>query len=627
MVVNKKEHTLSTVYAQPTRLLLLAVWFALLTGFVEVLLLSVKKFFLHQMIFLSPHVVWMAPLGDVFLFTVPGLILFLGAWRWPRFVSLRIVIFIFAFLSFLGLLFMWSRMHHYAALLLAAGLAVQIVRLTTVHTHRFYSLVRCTTGWMVTLVVGLAVGVHGLQGLAEQSALAKLPPASPDMPNVLLIVLDTVRAQSLSLYGYTQPTTPQLEQLAKIGVRFERALSTSSWTFPSHASMFTGRFPNELSADWLTPLDSTYPTLAEVLSAHGYLTAGFVANVEFCGYETGLNRGFAHYEDYRVSPWEIFLSTSLGRTIFNNHRFRWLIGYYDILGRKTAATINRDFLQWLSRNKDGRPFFAFLNYYDAHEPYLPPKPFDAKFRPTKTLRKNFLIRYRIHSAERSEKKNMSLQEIQAELNAYEGSIAYLDYHLGLLFNELQTRGLVENTLIIITSDHGEQFGEHGLFSHGNSLYLPVLHVPLLILFPSHVLAGKNVSDPVTLRDLPATIIDFLKLENVTHFPGTSLARFWNAPHGRYSSEKDSLLLSEVNFAPRQPEWYPISKGDMKSLVVNKWHYIRNGDGREELYNFENDPLEKKNLIHFEKDRQALAWFRTSLETILQRSEVHFTGQP
>ena len=129
------------------------------------------------------------------------------------------------------------------------------------------------------------------------------PPAGS--PNVLLIVLDTVRADHLSLYGYQRPTTPTLERLAKHGVRFDAARATAPWTLMSHASFFTGRWPHELDVEWLTPLRKNYPMLAEYLGAHGYATAGFVSNVQYCSYDTGLDRGFTYYEDYvleKLSP-------------------------------------------------------------------------------------------------------------------------------------------------------------------------------------------------------------------------------------------------------------------------------------------------------------------------------------
>jgi len=642
-------HTPSAAYGQPTRLLILAVWFGLLTGLAEVCALAIKRFVLRRTVALSWKVVWMGPLANVILFTLVGLILFLVARRWSKIVSLRVAIFVFAFLGYLSLLVMIPRLHLSALLVLAAGLAMQTARIVGAHPAQFHALagrslralaifrgrsqqhgrregeqggatpvvsrrqILLSTG---TTIAGLAVGVHGWQELAERRALGKLPPASPEAPNVLLIVLDTVRAQSLSLYGYARPTTPELERWAKRGVMFERAVSTAPWTLPSHASMFTGCLPYEHSADWSTPLDTTHPTLAEVLGAHGYLSAGFVANLIYCNYARGLNRGFIYYEDYPTSPGQVILSSSLGRAVASNNTLRNALGYHEVLNRKTAADVNTDFLRWLS-HQGRRPFFVFLNYMDAHEPYLPPGPFDVQFGHQRP-RGHFW-----HSpvdAGRMDKWKMSAQELQVERDAYDGAIAYLDHHLGRLFAGLEKGGVLEKTLVIITSDHGEEFGEHGLFGHGVSLYLPSLHVPLLISFPSRVPAGTRVREPVSLRDLPATVLDLLKLEGRPRFPGNSLVRHWNGTSAPASLVTEPLL-SEVNFAPNNPEWYPVSKGNMKSLIAQPYHYIKNGDGREELYDLEKDPFERHDLARAEEGRRTIERFRASLETMLARNRV------
>ena len=150
---------------------------------------------------------------------------------------------------------------------------------------------------MLGLVLILAGWVVGGEWLAERREASRpLPPGDP--PNVLLITLDTVRADHLSLYGYGRPTSPVLERLARLGIRFDEARAPAPWTLPSHASMFTGRWHHELSVDWMTPLDKKYPTLAEYLGSRGYATAGFVANLFACSYDSGLSRGFTHYEDY-----------------------------------------------------------------------------------------------------------------------------------------------------------------------------------------------------------------------------------------------------------------------------------------------------------------------------------------
>jgi arylsulfatase A-like enzyme len=641
-----EESLSSAVRLQPATYLLLAMWFGLVIGLGEAAAMVLKTFCLHTDLWFNPDLIWMAPLADVCILTIPGLILAFVAWRWPEFVSLRIATLVLAFAGFRSVLLLFPRLHILAAVLLSAGLAVQTARVIAEHPSAFHRLVRYTMRWPQMLpklgkihgaqskgkstsadtllsrreflvgsgatIAALAAGVHGWEKLLEQRTLSSLPPSRPNAPNVLLVVLDTVRAQSCSLYGYNRPTTPQLERLANGGVCFERAISTSPWTLPSHASMFTSRFPHELSADREMPLDDTYRTLAEALSDHGYVTAGFVANVVYCNRGYGLQRGFAHYEDYPVSLGQTVLSSSLGRTMAINDRLRNMLGYHETLNRKTAAAVNAAFLRWLSR-QDSRPFFAFLNYFDAHEPYLPPPPFDVMFGPRRP-RGDFW--HMPDFAGHCDKWLMSPEEIQVELDAYEGAIASIDHQLGLLFDELDRLGALQNTLVIITSDHGEEFGEHGVFDHGHSLYLPSLHVPLLILFPSRVPAGWRVREPASLRDLPATVVDLLELGGGSHFAGETLARHWQEAN-RTGSPAANGLLSEVNrgSAARQ-EWYPIAKGDMKSLLDERYHYVHNGDGSEELYDFPNDPWEQRDLARSPECRPVLERFKESLDAML-----------
>jgi arylsulfatase A-like enzyme len=292
-----------------------------------------------------------------------------------------------------------------------------------------------------------------------------------------------------------------------------------------------------------------------------------------------------------------------------------LVGYLDVLNRKDAARITGDFLGWLSRQQQ-QPFFAFLNYYDAHQPYLPPESFELKFGPEKP-RGN--LSYFTNSAELDKPWQMSPQQVQGELDAYDSAISYMDHHLGLLFDELAHQGILENTLIIVTSDHGEQFGEHSLFGHTNSLYIQTLHVPLVISFPGRVPVGVRIPEVASLRDLPTTVLDLIGFKGETRFPGTSLAQHWQEPHSRTSPISESVL-SEINHrAHFLQSWYPLTKGDMKSLVTNRYHYIKNGDDREELYDLENDASEEHDLSSSEEGRQAIVQFRTSLEAILAQS--------
>lgn len=606
----------------PAEMLYVAAWFGLLMGLAEVAIKAVQKFSFSQIIkadeavqkfgfgpvvYAGKNVVWMAPLAGLLSLMIIGLILLIiGRWL-RRLGSLRLAVFVFSFLGLLNLMFLYPRLHQYAMLLLAAGGALQISRLVVSRAKAFHRLVHRTVWLLIGVVAVSAIAVHGGQAIAERRALAKLPPAPPQAPNVLLIVLDTVRAHNLSLYGYQRATTPNLEALASRGVVFERALSTAPWTLSSHAGMFTGRFPHEMSADWKVPFDETYPTLAEQFSKQGYLTAGFVANTFYCSYEHGLDRGFIHYEDYRGSFGRLVSSLAWMRAIADDLRLRRLLRNDEILDRQSAEDVNGKFLKWLGRARE-RPFFVFLNYYDAHEPYLPPQPFDRKFGPGRRLGKHSPLRHLSWNLG-SGRRTLTPPELQEEVDAYDGAIAYLDQQLGRLFAELRERGVYDNTLIIVTSDHGEEFGEHGLYDHGNSLYLPSVHVPLLISFPPRAPSGRRIAEPVTLRDLAATVAELSGLP--ARFPGQSLTRHW-APPEAMQATAESPLLNTIRQVGGQPEWFPVSKGDMQALMSEGRRYIRNGDGSEELYDFERDPWERNNLAGQDDGRLLLERFRTLL---------------
>jgi arylsulfatase A-like enzyme len=565
-----------TFQERPIDFLLLAIWLGLISGFGEAAILAYKR----VVLFFGPQVIWQAPLANACIFAIPGLVLFLLAWRWPRLVSLAKAGFIFTFLGSLSILMLGS-IALYAELILSGGLAVEVARVIRAHSSGFLRIFRRTTPWLAAGVMSLAIGMQGFHRIHERLALAALPPSDPKAPNVLLIVMDTVRAQELSLYGYNRPTTPNLERLAKTGVVFDRAISTAPWTLPSHASMFTGRFPHELSTDWYQPLDNTYPTLAELLSSRGYLTAGFVANFFYCSSTVGLARGFLHYEDYPESIGEIFRSSSLAR---NMSRFSVAI-QHEIFPHKSAADINDSFLDWTSHTK-GKPFFAFLNYIEAHNSYSP----------LDTVDEWSLAKIVISEAKAS-----------AAREAYDRAIAYIDYEIGRLISELDKRGLLKNTLVIVTADHGEQFGSHGLFGHGYSLYRQLLKVPLLLSFPREIPLNKRVEEVASLRDLPATIVDLLHLERDLPFPGNSLARYWRSQPP--VSNQEALVLSETE-KTYLPQALPSNKGNMASLISKEMHYVMNGDGSEELYDFQHDLLEQHNLAHSSKDK--LAAFRAFL---------------
>ena len=309
-------------------------------------------------------------------------------------------------------------------------------------------------GVVATVVAILGASLWVGDRIKQSRASARpLPP--PGSPNVLLIVMDTVAAGHLSLHGYDRATSTTLVELAERGIRFDSARAASSWTLPSHATMFTGRWLHELSVGWLTPLDRAHPTLAEFLGDRGYATAGFVANTWYCAADSGLARGFTHYQDF-IFPELTALKTAVlvsraleGFQAIVYFTEDWLesaglLPYVERLwraldtDRKGAAAVNRELLDWLSqRPQPERPFFAFLNYFDAHYPYQLPPGRLHRFgvEPTDNYQ-----RILIQHWWELDKTTLSPEGVAFAADAYDDCIADLDEQLGKLVDELDRAG-------------------------------------------------------------------------------------------------------------------------------------------------------------------------------------------
>jgi arylsulfatase A-like enzyme len=615
----------------PLDVLVLSAWCGLAAGLLEVAArVSCRTLGATNRLYqMSHHFVWLTPLSNLLLFLVLGLFLAGTTKLWPRrggFASPRLI----ATLAILPpLLVCGPQIYSEAWLIVAMGIASRLVPILERH---FPSSRRWLVGsFSVLLGSVLVLATVGFAGDRleqwRESARPRPPAASP---NVLLIVLDTVRADHLSLYGYYRPTSPTLERLASRGIRFDGARATAPWTLPSHASMLTGRWPRELDVQWLTPLRTNFPTLAQYLGSRGYATAGFVANALYCSYDTRLNRGFTHYEDYALEKLGPLRTAGLVDGIlktlyelsqrhapdFSRTTRGFLYRWFFAGERKDASSINRAFVDWLSRRQDpGRPFFVFLNYLDAHTPYRLPDGAAYRFGSAPKTRDD----YRVVFDQWISLDKMIIPPYYRTLarDCYDNCLAYLDDRLGALFQELQQKGVLDRTLVIITSDHGEGLGEHGLFDHGESLYGTEIRVPLLILLPSHNRPCGVVKETVSLRDLPATVVDLLGLRSGSPFPGRSLARLWqNSAPNADPAERDAVISELMGPSPLNPNHgrSPAHRGPLISLAEGDLVYIRNeGDGTEELFNERNDPNELSNQSQFEALQSALQRFRQRLD--------------
>jgi len=622
---------------RPLDILVLSAWCGLASGLLEVGARCVGRslFATNQFYLMSRHFTWLAPLSDLLLFSAVGLVLALAAKLTPRlgrWLGPRLI----CFLAVLPVLMVLSpRIYPMAWALLALGTALRLAPFLERSATRIRPRLLLSFPGLLGLVVVLAGWVLGGEWLRERSEAGRPFPAG-DPPNVLLIVLDTVRADHLSLYGYGRPTSPVLERLANRGIRFDEARAPAPWTLPSHASMFTGRWHHELNADWTTPLNSKRPTLAEYLGSRGYATAGFVANLFACSYDSGLSRGFTHYEDYILeglvpfrTAWLVDglaqmtcnLGLAAGRLLddvpFRFAHESWLLPYFEPFRRKDAGSINRAFLGWLShRRQPARPFFAFLNYYDAHAPFLLPAGALYRFG-LKPRRPADLILLKVFW-EVTDKMTMRPLFRRLGRDSYDNCVAYLDERLNDLFDELQSRGVFDRTLVIVTADHGEGMGEHGLFDHGESLYRPEIHVPLVIVPPAAARATGVVRETVSLRNLPATILDLAGLKQGSPFPGHSLADLWRR-HSQGGLFAADVVISELPtpnpFDPNHGR-SPARRGPLVSVAEDEFVYIRNqGDGTEELYNEREDPGDMRDLSRVEAMQPVLERLRRRLDQL------------
>ncbi len=579
----------------------IVLWLGVFTAAIELVFLGVFKFgslasapagwvnsderLRHNYLWLSLHVVWMAPVALTLLLAVPAVLLALAGRVKEELLSLRVVVGVLAFFCCASLFYIYPRLYDIAVVILAAGVAVQAGRMAHAHSQRFLGLVRRSATWMAAAVVlaAVAINVGGL--LRERVRLGALPPVSSDAPNVLLLILDTVRASNMSLYGYSRETTPNIDRFAERAVTFDFAIATSPWTLPSHVSMFTGRLPYEFTSNFLVPYGGEHTTIAEFLSERGYVTTGVVGNLVYCTEEANITGGFLHYEDHQIVASEFLKSFALGRRLDRSGFLHDLYSHYDAFGDKDAAEVTNEFTSWLDERPRDRPFFAFLNYMDAHEPYLPPARFVEEFG-TDTPRRNELNTYLLRWAARPGRELMPPEEVAAEEAAYDGTIAFVDEQVGALLDALRSQGLSDNTVIIIASDHGEQFGEHGLHVHGNSLFLPNLHVPLLVAYGDRLPAGTRVGTPVSIRDIPATVMSLIGMEDAGPFTGKSLERYWTS--GADSQQVLEPVFSQLTDIRGAPT--------MKSLILGRYHYIWGENRVELLFDIEDDPAETTSLI-------------------------------
>ncbi|MFO8072513.1 MAG: sulfatase [Polyangia bacterium] len=362
--------------------------------------------------------------------------------------------------------------------------------------------------------------------------------------NVLLVTVDTLRADHLGCYGYERIETPNIDALASRGWLFEQAFSASPVTAPSHATILTGLLPlaHGVRENGTYELAKKHATIAEILSAAGYETAAFVSSFVLDS-RFGLDQGFSVYDD----------DFSEGDSIFSPGVHRWQGHEFDNFERNAGLT-NSVVFRWL-RSHRSRPFFAWVHYFDPHRPYEPEKPWADRYpnRP------------------------------------YDGEIAYDDSQLGLLLEELESAGELKRTLVVFVADHGEGLGQHEE-THGKTLFTPLIRVPLIIVPPGGLEeGGQRIEAMVRTVDIVPTVLEMLSTTRPPALHGKSLLPLLK---GDSSAAPPQRSYSETHRLER-----PYRGGILRGLRTPRWSYTAiPRDGVRELYDLEADPAEKRNLV-------------------------------
>ena len=397
----------------------------------------------------------------------------------------------------------------------------------------------------------------------------------PRRPNILIYLIDTLRADHLGAYGYELDTSPRIDAFAAEGVLFENARAQTSWTRTAIVSLFTGLLPQvhgvNRREDALAP---SVETLAERLSEHGYRTAGIVTNGN-ASENFGLHQGFDEY----IQLWERNEHWSFHQLSdrVNQRAFRWFDAREENIRRDPA---------------NDRPFLLYVHTTDPHGPYTPPEPFYSRFAAGVDKEVGHVRNvYEISSG----RKPAPPGTAEDWIRLYDGEIAFNDHHFGLLLDDLKARGLYDSTLIVLTSDHGEEFFEHGDWEHGKSLYDEQLLIPLIIKPPADwaVPPGQRIAAPAHQTDLLPTLLDALAIPPGNELDGRSLLPLLEGmPEDR---SPPSIAYLELG------EYHQESVTEHGFKLIRDLHKVRQGD-RGQLFDLNNDPGEQIDRNHTETFR-------------------------
>jgi arylsulfatase A-like enzyme len=414
--------------------------------------------------------------------------------------------------------------------------------------------------------------------------------STPSRPNILVIVIDSLRADRADFYDAQRNLTPFLDSLAEHGNVFWDAYAQSSWASPSMASLWTARYPSQHGVNaFNSVLSDAEPTLATVLKRNGYVTGGFAANF-LLSKSAGFAQGFDRYHVFADPPKPS-----------------------NIFFKAPAGAVNHQALAWLDtvRGQKAAPVFLYLHYMEPHFPYLPPKAF---FDQILSQRENPLVDrqviYDMFYIHRDRWWQTDAETVAVLRDMYDGEVLHIDAELRALFSELKSRGFLDHSIVVITSDHGEAFLEHGTTSHGNTLYNEAIHVPLLLLVSGQA-TRLDIRRPVSLVDLGPTLLDLIGIAVPPFFEGGSLAPaigrartpgFFERLRGNRQRDVPPVYSELLQVPDQEPM---VSSAPLRSLIAGTHKLIVHADGTVEAYDLAADPGETNAGALTAADRGAL----------------------
>ena len=440
-------------------------------------------------------------------------------------------------------------------------------------------------------------------------------------PHVVLIVMDTARAKNFSCYGYDKTTSPHIDAIAEEGALYANAISPSPWTLPSHVSMFTGLYPSEhgLTEDHILEGTNIYGLskkhafphfLPTLLKNEGYRTLGF-SNNPWVSHNFGFDKGFDFFYQRWMDAGDRSLLRKIGRAvrkkipqnlqpIFDNLKVRMSSLFPADSGAERTLRVMKD---WFRDNQsDERPFFVFFNFIEPHLPYTPLKPFNRMFMKKKYSGRHIRETNQDPLKFIAEKEIMDQDDFEILRALYDGEIAYVDSKVKEIYDCLQDYGMLDRTLLIITSDHGENIGEHNLMGHQFCLYDTLLRVPLIIRYPELSFKGKVEHSHIQLSDIFYTILDTLHIEiDGRDVPKRSI---FNPDYsGQVIAEHEVPQITLSSLRRRFPDAPRESLGQqLRCIYAEGMKYIWNSYDADEMYDLTKDPHEKTDLCRLDQEQ-------------------------